>query len=368
MPREDLMLIMASLNTVREMLTIERDTLTLVMEGAMRNNVTVSTHSESERGRVRGHPVDLSRSTRTVNSQHICLPSLSPLLAVYLAFEKCVDMREDLNKADKKALKEEGKKILREVGEPPAEDDDLLATMAGGVMQGSAMSQGIAGKPGNVTPAIYKSLFPAATKEANVLFAGWIPPVRSPIPSSSGAAAETSMSAFLGGGAGAGAAASGPASPPALDMSSFLDGKPSAAKKLDISGAGDSDEDAPPPPSKSSNAFGSKSFSRGRGGDDDEDEGADSSAARRKGAGAGGSGAGSSSRRRGGGDDDEDDDGGRRRGAGKSSVDVDAAPAVPSFTAAPARDKGADRRRRGRRGGDDDDGDDDLGGRGARRR
>jgi hypothetical protein len=46
MPREDLTLIMASINTIREMLTIEKETLPIVMEGAMRNNVTVSTHSE----------------------------------------------------------------------------------------------------------------------------------------------------------------------------------------------------------------------------------------------------------------------------------------------------------------------------------
>jgi hypothetical protein len=123
MPREDLHHITAALKTAMELLTEDTGTLLTVMEMAMRNNPEASTH-------------------------------------IYLAFDRCVELREDLPKKDKAELRAEAQAVLREVGEPPNDDDDLFSAQGGGVMHGAFMSQGIEWRPQHVAVAIYKSVFP----------------------------------------------------------------------------------------------------------------------------------------------------------------------------------------------------------------
>ena len=102
---------------------------------------------------------------------------------VFLAFEKCIALRDDLNKNEKKLVIDQATAMLREFGEPPdTEDDDLSAAgdanvHGRGVMHGAFMSQrGFS--PAGVTASIYRALFPAAPERAKPLFKDWSPPVR----------------------------------------------------------------------------------------------------------------------------------------------------------------------------------------------
>jgi len=100
--------------------------------------------------------------------------------AVFLAFEKCVGLREDLAKGDKKAQLEAAQRALLEYGEPPGDDDELAMALGGlGGLHGASMSHGATWDPAGVTGSIYRALFPAAGERARVLFAGWTPPERS---------------------------------------------------------------------------------------------------------------------------------------------------------------------------------------------
>ena len=165
MPREDLHHILSALKTAMEMMTSDPDTLLTIMEVAIRNNPSASTQ-------------------------------------IYLALDRCVEMREDLSKKEKVDARAEAKKVLFEVGEPPEEDDDLFSGQAGGVMHGVSMAQGMEWRPAHVTIAIYKSIFPNAAKEAQVLFAGWEPRIASPRAGSSAPSEEINMNAFLTGSSG----------------------------------------------------------------------------------------------------------------------------------------------------------------------
>jgi len=165
MPREDLHHILSALKTAMEMMTSDPDTLLTIMEVAIRNNPSASTQ-------------------------------------IYLALDRCVEMREDLSKKEKADARAEAKKVLLEVGEPPAEDDDLFSGQTGGIMHGVSMAQGMEWRPAHVTIAIYKSIFPQAAKEAQVLFAGWEPRIASPRASTSAPSEEINMNAFLTGSSG----------------------------------------------------------------------------------------------------------------------------------------------------------------------
>lgn len=139
--------------------------------------------------------------------------------AVFLAFERCVALREDLSKAERKSALEAGSKALLEYGQPPSDDDsDDLLSSAG--MRGASMSQGTSSwQPAHVTGTIYRGLYPNAGERARVLFANWVPPAQPsppPLPAMSvtsflgGSGATTTEVAsgdinnFLGGGAGGG--------------------------------------------------------------------------------------------------------------------------------------------------------------------
>ena len=52
--------------------------------------------------------------------------------AVFLAFEKCAALREDLTKAEKKAQVEAATRALLEYGEPPGDNDELMSLMGAG--------------------------------------------------------------------------------------------------------------------------------------------------------------------------------------------------------------------------------------------
>jgi Exocyst complex component Sec6/PH domain len=149
MPREELTQIMQSINTARELLTIDTDNMHIVFELAMKTTPVVSTH-------------------------------------IFLAFERIIALREDLDKKAKKLVLEDAMKCLLEYGQPPEEEDDLLATVgmlgAGGIMHGAAMSQGSSWNPANVTSAIYRAMFPQALERSRTLFANWTPPVRAASP------------------------------------------------------------------------------------------------------------------------------------------------------------------------------------------
>jgi hypothetical protein len=91
----------------------------------------------------------------------LSLPHFTPPYsrAVFLAFERCVTLREDLNKTEKKSLVDEGTKLLRDFGQPPEEgDDDALMSLGGalgaGVMHGASMSQGASWSTAQVTATI----------------------------------------------------------------------------------------------------------------------------------------------------------------------------------------------------------------------
>lgn len=101
--------------------------------------------------------------------------------AVFLSCERCVALREDLSKAERKSVMDEALKLLRDCGQPPEEDDDLHilgGALGVGVMHGASMSQGATWQPGHVTNAIYRSAFPNAAERSKVLFKDWVPPAR----------------------------------------------------------------------------------------------------------------------------------------------------------------------------------------------
>lgn len=311
MPREDLTRIMASINSVREMLTIDSDNMLTVFEAALRNDISISTH-------------------------------------IFLTFEKCVQLREDLSKQDRKSLMEEATKILRDIGEPPEEDDDLVSlggALGIGVMHGASMSQGNKWDPSHVTASIYRGMYPNVSDRAKVLFKDWVPPVReTAIASPTTNHAEMSMDAFMGGSS----SSNNKSEVQASDMSSFMSGSKSTstsnnnkASKNDEDDAPkedkpnllahnparrrggrryadedeDEDEDDVPPPKNnksnpsSSNNAKSNPFTSKKRGDDDDDEPAVPSFSKKSG------GTSSSRRRRGKGSDDDDEelDGRRRR-------------------------------------------------------
>lgn len=88
--REDAALIVLPLENVKEMLTADYDVLMSTFELALRNNPKVSTQ-------------------------------------VYLTFERCIGVREDLSKDDKKSLLRDSARLLLDYGTPPEEtDDDML--------------------------------------------------------------------------------------------------------------------------------------------------------------------------------------------------------------------------------------------------
>ena len=138
-------------------------------------------------------------------------PAPRQLLSVFFAFEKCVALREDLSKVERKSHLETATKALREYGEPPGDDDELLAV--GGIMdsmQSSSMSRGASWDPSHVSAIIMRTMFPDASvrERANVLFAGWKPHSRSPSPSLRQLEPMAmGIDSFLGGGGAGGAAA-----------------------------------------------------------------------------------------------------------------------------------------------------------------
>jgi hypothetical protein len=218
MPREDLHHILSALKTAMEMMTSDPDTLLTIMEVAIRNNPSASTQ-------------------------------------IYLALDRCVEMREDLSKKEKIDARAEAKKVLLEVGEPPEEDDDLFSGQTGGVMHGVSMAQGMEWRPAHVTIAIYKSIFPQAVKEAQVLFAGWEPRIASPRASTSIPAEEINMNAFLSG-------ASGSPLPAASSKSSSKSRRNlededdfSSSSKSDINKGGGIEAPTSSAPTKASSAF-----------------------------------------------------------------------------------------------------------------
>ena len=156
-------------------------------------------------------------------------------------FEKCIALRDDLDKATKKSLMDEGKKTLLMYGQPVDDADELVAYMdasgrGGGVTSGALMSNGSLWSPEQATETIFRLIFPQATTTARSreLFKGWVPPKRAdaPAPGAGGddsAPVTFSLSDFTGtasgggGGGGRTPAAAAPApAPAAAEPSSFL--------------------------------------------------------------------------------------------------------------------------------------------------
>jgi hypothetical protein len=219
MPREDIVLITQALTQVRETLTIDTENLQSVLELAIKSNPVVSTH-------------------------------------VYMAFEKIVNMRDDLNKKERKAQLEQAQRTLLEFGQPPEDTDELLATggmLGAGIMHGASMAQGIHWSPQGVTATIYRGLFPTAWDAAKTLFANWVPRQRAESHNISETPASFSMDAFAGGSTtGAGASANEDMRP--MDISSFLGPSPVAGKKAGGGLKAFADEDSAPAPKKATPA------------------------------------------------------------------------------------------------------------------
>lgn len=195
MPREDIVVIAQPLSEVRDMLTIEPDNLPSVLELAIKSHTEVSTH-------------------------------------VFLAFEKVVAMREDLNKSARKSAIEMGTKLLREYGQPPEDPDEFLLSTGGmlgaGVMHGATMSQQGSWSPASVPDAIYRGLFPNAWERAKTLFAGWEPPAAPVVTQTSSGPAAFSLDSFMGGKPASSNDGGGESTG---DMSAFLNGGASGVSK-----------------------------------------------------------------------------------------------------------------------------------------
>ena len=119
MRHEDLVQVAEALNTVREMLTIGAEDLCTVLEQAVRAHPAVSTHGE------RG-----GQEEEEEGGGVPCGPHRLPHRAAFLAFERAVALREGLSKEPKKAALAQGAALLRDLGQPPEDSDDLFSAGA----------------------------------------------------------------------------------------------------------------------------------------------------------------------------------------------------------------------------------------------